>query len=211
LLGAVITSVILITGSVIVITSSVERFAHPEPVKAYGMFWLAIFAIVMNGFGAWLLSRGTSRNESILNLHMLEDILGWVGVLVVSIAMQFGEYYWLDPLLSLCIALFILTQAIPKFIGTIKIMLEGTPDDINYAELLDELDKLPEVRAITQFFIWSIDGEQNAVMMHMMVTPDVPLPEAKAAVRRILAAKNVEHSAIELDFSSEEHAHHANS
>jgi cobalt-zinc-cadmium efflux system protein len=208
LLGATITSVILITGSIVVIVESIPRLIHPEPVEAYGMFWLAIFAVIMNSFGAWLLSRGTSRNESILNLHMLEDVLGWVGVLVVSIAMHFGKFYFLDPLLSLCISTFILTKAIPKFIGTLKIMLEGAPEDINYGHLLEELDALPEVRAVTQFFIWSIDGEQHAVMMHMMVEGETHPAQAKESVRRVLAKNHVEHSAIEIDGSNEEHYHH---
>ena len=78
------------------------------------MLGLAIFAIVANGFGAWLLARGSSRNESILNLHALEDVLGWLGVLIVSIVLHFVKWYWLDPLLSILIALFILSKAIPN-------------------------------------------------------------------------------------------------
>ena len=123
LLGASLTSVILITGSFIVLFEAVPRFFNPQPVEATGMLGLAIFAIVANGFGAWLLARGSSRNESILNLHALEDVLGWLGVLIVSIVLHFVKWYWLDPLLSILIALFILSKAIPKFWGTLRILL----------------------------------------------------------------------------------------
>ncbi|MDR0920828.1 MAG: cation diffusion facilitator family transporter [Lactobacillales bacterium] len=209
LLGAVITSVILITGSAIVITESIPRLLHPEPVQAYGMFWLAIFAVIMNGFGAWLLSRGQSRNESILNLHMLEDVLGWVGVLIVSIVMHFAKVYWLDPLLSLGIALFILSKALPKFVGTIRILLEGTPENVDFEKLLRELEALPTVRAVTQLCIWSIDGEDNAAMLHIMLPKGASNVQAKEDVRDVLHKNHVEFSAIEIDTSNEEHLQHS--
>ncbi|WP_312681982.1 cation diffusion facilitator family transporter [Lactococcus taiwanensis] len=208
LLGASLTSVILITGSFIVLFESVPRFFDPQPVKATGMLGLAIFAIVANGFGAWLLARGSSRNESILNLHALEDVLGWLGVLIVSIALHFVDWYWLDPLLSIAIALFILTKAIPKFWGTLRILLESVPEDIDYSRLLIELEQLPEVRAVTQLIIWSIDGEQNAAMIHILIPDDVEFTAAKIAVRQVLESNKVCQSAIELDETTSEHLTH---
>ncbi|MCL2112538.1 cation diffusion facilitator family transporter [Lactococcus protaetiae] len=208
LLGAILTSVILITGSFVVLFESVPRLLNPQPVQASGMFGLAIFAIVANGFGAWLLARGSSRNESILNLHALEDVLGWLGVLIVSITLHFVDWYWLDPLLSIAIALFILSKALPKFVGTLRILLESVPLDVDYSDLLLELEKLPEVRAITQLIIWSIDGEQNAAMIHILIPQNQDFTEAKVAVRKLLEAHHVCQSAIELDETQIEHECH---
>lgn len=87
---------------------SIPRLIDPQPVNYSGMFWLSLVAIGLNGYAAWILSKGTSKNEGMLNLHMLEDVLGWIGVLVVSILINFTEAYWLDPILSILIALFIL-------------------------------------------------------------------------------------------------------
>ncbi|AYG00664.1 cation diffusion facilitator family transporter [Lactococcus allomyrinae] len=208
LLGAVLTSVILITGSFVVLFESVPRLLNPQPVQASGMLGLAIFAIVANGFGAWLLARGSSRNESILNLHALEDVLGWLGVLIVSITLHFVNWYWLDPLLSIAIALFILSKALPKFVGTLRILLESVPLDVDYSDLLLELENLPEVRAITQFIIWSIDGEQNAAMIHILIPQNQDFTTAKVAVRKLLEAHHVCQSAIELDETQIEHECH---
>lgn len=208
LLGASITSVILITGSFIVIFEALPQLFHPHVVQANGMLGLAIFAILANGFGAWLLSRGKSRNENILNLHALEDVLGWLGVLVVAIVLHFVDWYWLDPLLSLLIAAFILSKAIPKFWGTLRILLEHTPEDINYPQLLLTLEQLPQVRAVTQLIIWSLDGEQNAAMIHLLIPSGTDFADSKKAVRQVLESFKVCRSAIELDETKTEHAHH---
>ena len=131
------------------------------------------------------MARGSSRNESILNLHALEDVLGWLGVLIVSIVLHFVKWYWLDPLLSILIALFILSKAIPKFWGTLRILLESVPEDIDYKNLLRALEQLPEVLAVTQLIIWSIDGEQNAAMIHIVIPENQDFSDAKIAVRKL--------------------------
>ena len=208
LLGASITSLILITGSVVVLVESIPRLLHPVPVAATGMFGLAIFAILANGFGAWLLARGRSRNEKILNLHALEDVLGWLGVLLVSIVLHFVKWYWLDPLLSILIAAFILSQALPKFWGTLSILLEKTPENVDYQGLLLALEDLPQVRAVTQLIIWSLDGEQNAALIHLMIPQNQDFQASKVAVRQVLEQFKVCQSAIELDETPTEHAQH---
>lgn len=208
LLGAMITSLILISGSVLVLFETFSRLLHPEPVKASGMFFLAVFAICANIFGAYLLTRGRSRNESILTLHSLEDVLGWLAVLLVSIVLHFYPWYWLDPLLSLLIALFILSKAIPKFIGTLNILLESTPLDLNYATLYQELESLPEVSKVTQLSIWSIDGEENAALLHLTIPENQDFPATKSAVRQLFVTYKVCQCAIELDETSKEHDTH---
>jgi cobalt-zinc-cadmium efflux system protein len=207
LLGALITSVILLTGSILVIFEAIPRLINPTPVETTGMFWLAIFAILANGFGAYLMTRGTSRNESILNLHMLEDVLGWIAVLIVSIVMHFQPWYWLDPLLSLGISVFILSKAIPKFIGTLRILMEAAPKTVNYAALISELESLAEIDQITELCIWSIDGEKHAAMAHMTITV-ADQTQAKAAARHILEKHQVAYSAIEVDEDLQEHHLH---
>ena len=183
------------------------RLLHPTPVQTTGMFWLAIVAVIANGYGAYLMTRGQSRNESILNLHMLEDVLGWIAVLILSIVMHFQPWYWLDPLLSLSISIFILTKAIPKFIGTLRILMEAAPETVNYAALVAELENAPEIDQATELCIWSIDGEKHAAMLHMTITIS-DQAQAKTAARAILEKHNVAYSAIEVDGDMLEHQAH---
>ncbi|WP_368645192.1 cation transporter [Alkalibacterium putridalgicola] len=131
LLGALVTAVILLGGSAVILVTAVPRLLDPVEVNHEGMFWLSLFAIAANGFSAWLMSRGDSHNESLLNLHMMEDVLGWIGVLAVSIVLNYTDWYILDPILSIAIASFIIYKTWPLFRETIEIFLEATPKELS--------------------------------------------------------------------------------
>jgi cobalt-zinc-cadmium efflux system protein len=201
--------VILIAGSIFVIIEAVPKLLHPTPVHKDGMLILGVIAVAVNIAGAYVLSRGTSRNESILSLHMLEDLLGWVAVIVVALVLKVTDWFWLDPLLSLLISGFIMTKAVPKFVGTLKILMEAVPESLDYQALVNELANVPNVRAVTQLNIWSIDGESHIGMVHLLLEDEGKWVATKAATRAVLLKHHVDASAIEFDGSAEEHEHHA--
>lgn len=200
LLGALITSVILIVGSILVILNSIPLLVDPQPVNSKGMFWLSIVAIGINGYAAWLISKGTSKNEKVLNLHMLEDVLGWIGVLIVSIVLNFTDWFILDPILSLVIASYILAKAIPNLLENAAIFLEAVPKGVDIRALEKDIKHIATVHAISHFHMWSIDGEENAVAMTVYVnTEDTKKQEqVKEEIRYLIKDANVTHSTIEI-------------
>ncbi len=200
LLGALITAVVLLAGSILVAFRSVPLLFDPQPVNSSGMLWISIFAIVVNGYAAWLMSKGKSENESFLNLHMLEDVLGWIGVLVVSIIMQFSNLYILDPMLSIGIALYIFVQAVPKFYHTLTIFLESVPEGVDLNELESNILTIEEIDDFSHFHFWSIDGQENAFSVTLLVSSEhmKDASKIKAQVREQLEGYNVTHSTIEL-------------
>lgn len=200
LLGALITSVILIGGSILVIINSIPLLFDPQPVNSRGMFWLSIVAIGVNGFAAWLISKGTSKNEKVLNLHMIEDVLGWVGVFVVSIVLNFTDWFILDPILSILIAGYILSKAIPNLLENVAIFLEAVPKGIDIKAIEKNIKHIPAVHAVSHFHMWSIDGEENAVAVTVYVdTTDTKKHEQiKEEIRYLIKDANVTHSTIEI-------------
>ncbi|WP_232219603.1 cation diffusion facilitator family transporter [Carnobacterium pleistocenium] len=200
LLGALITSVILIAGSILVIMNSIPLLVDPQPVNANGMFWLSIVAIGINGYAAWLISRGTSKNEKVLNLHMLEDVLGWIGILIVSIVLNFTDWFILDPILSLVIASYILSKAIPGLLENAAIFLEAVPKGVDIKALENNVKLIDSVHAVSHFHMWSIDGEENAVAITIYVnTEDTKQQEqVKEEIRYLIKDANVTHSTIEI-------------
>lgn len=200
LLGALITAVVLLVGSTMVLIHTFPRIVNPEPVHYQGMFWLAIFAIVANGFCAWLMSRGTSKNESLLNLHMLEDVLGWLGVLLVSIILHYTDWYILDPLLSLAVAFFIIYKTWPMFVDTVEVFLEATPSELNAEEIERKILEIPEVDALSHLHMWSIDGEENVVTVTVSVSDESAEvhERVKEQIRDIVSPYNMSHSTIEV-------------
>lgn len=200
LLGALVTAIILLGGSSIILITAVPRLIEPEIVNHQGMFWLSLFAIAANGFSAWLMSRGESHNESLLNLHMLEDVLGWVGVLIVSILLNYTDWYFLDPLLSIGIASFIIYKTWPLFKETIEIFLEATPKGLSREKIEQSILTIEGVTNVSHLHVWSIDGKEHAMTVTISTTINrMENTEAiKDKVRENLSDYAIHHSTIEV-------------
>ena len=205
LLGAMLTSVILLVGSTLVIVENIPKLFAPEKVNYDGMLVLGIVAIVVNTAASRVVSHGHSHNESILSLHFLEDILGWVAVIVVSLILRFTDWYFLDPLLSLVIAGFILSQALPKFRENIQIFLDHVPSDVDLSQLYQEIAALENVRAITQLNVWTTDGLEKFAMLHICLENPTLLAETQAVLRQKLLAHGIAKVTIQTDESLQEH------
>ena len=205
LLGALLTSVILLVGSTLVIVENVPKLFAPEKVNYDGMLVLGIVAIVVNTAASRVVSHGYSHNESILSLHFLEDILGWLAVIGVSIILRFTDWYFLDPLLSLVIAGFILSKALPKFWENIQIFLDHVPSDVDLSQLYQEIAALENVRAITQLNVWTTDGLEKYAMLHICLENPNLLAETQAVLRQKLLAYGIAKVTIQTDESLQEH------
>ena len=205
LLGALLTSVILLIGSTLVIVENIPKLFAPERVNYDGMLVLGIVAIVVNTAASRVVSHGHSHNESILSLHFLEDILGWVAVVVVSLILRFTDWYFLDPLLSLIIAGFILSKALPKFWENIQIFLDHVPSDVDLGQLYQEIAALENVRAITQLNVWTTDGLEKFAMLHICLENPNLLAETQASLRQKLLAHGIAKVTIQTDESLQEH------
>ena len=205
LLGALLTSVILLVGSTLVIVENIPKLFAPEKVNYDGMLVLGIVAIVVNTAASRVVSHGHSHNESILSLHFLEDILGWLAVVGVSIILRFTDWYFLDPLLSLVIAGFILSKALPKFWENIQIFLDHVPSDVDLSQLYQEIAVLENVRAITQLNVWTTDGLEKYAMLHICLENPNLLAETQASLRQKLLAYGIAKVTIQTDESLQEH------
>lgn len=209
LLGAIINSIVLVVGSIFIIKEAIPRLLNPEQADAKGMMWLAILGILVNGAAVLKLKQGTSINERVVSLHLLEDVLGWVAVLIASIVMQFWDIPILDPILSLLIAVFILFNVFKNIKETMRIILQGTPKDISLDSIRNKLKMLPEIYEIHDCHVWSLDGEYNLCSVHISLKENLlTLTDAisvKKKVRKLLYEEfGLEHITLELEPSSED-------
>ncbi len=202
LLGALINAAVLIAGSIYIFTQAIPLLFNPEHSNAQGMIWFAIVGVLLNGYAAFKLHKGKSVNEGVLSWHMLEDVLGWVAVLIVGIVLLFKDIHILDPILSLAIALFILVNVVRNLTKTMKILLEGVPEGIDIEEIQAKIEKIPGVLSVGDLNIWSIDGEENALNLHLSVEGDNLADSAaiKEKVRKATSDLRIVHSAIELEW-----------
>ena len=184
LLSALGLSLFLLIGAVFMIISGIESFIQPKEVNSVGMLWLAVLGVSINGFAflrikngngehhhhhAHSHSHGHSHNSKAIMLHLLEDVLGWIAVLIGAIVIYFTGWYWIDGVLTIAVAAFISYNATKNLIGTLKIMLQAVPENVNIKNLTTELNKIEGIVNIHDFHIWSLDGNYNVASLHAVV------------------------------------------
>lgn len=199
LLSALFISTILVVGSIWMIKTAIERIITPEMPNATGMLWLAIIGLSINGFAAWRVSRGHSISDRAISLHLMEDVLGWVAVLIVSIVMLFAEWPILDPLLSLCIALWIIYNAYGTLHDTLRILMQGVPVGLDLEGFEQDVQSLPNVLGTHDIHAWTLNGEEIIGSIHIIYRRGIDTPALKEEVRLLAERYQIMHLTIELD------------
>ena len=208
LLGAILTAVILITGSSLVILENISKLIEPQPVDHEGMLWLGVIAIAINLTASLIVRKGQTKNESILSLHFLEDTLGWLAVIVVAIILRYTDWYFLDPLLSLLISVFILSKALPRFWSTLKILLDAVPEGVDIQQVKSDLEQLDHVASINQLNLWTMDGLEKNAIVHVCLEHVKHMEGCKESIRTLLKDCGFQNVTIEVDEDLATHRAH---
>lgn len=207
-LAALITSLILVVGSIIIVYHAVPRFFNPQEVHVTGVLWLALLGLAFNG-AAVLRLRKDSKNslsQRAVMLHLMEDALGWLAVMVGGIVMYFTSWYWIDPLLSLGIAAFIMFNAVKNIGSSMKIFLQAKPVDIDQQELTTSLLEIPNVVEVHDMHIWTVDGEYTVLTSHIVVNVNCDLSalkEVKAKAMEVMKTFDIKHPTLQIETSDE--------
>ena len=207
LLGALINATVLLCGSVVIIVESVQRIVEPQPVQAQGMLWLAVLGVIINGIAVLRMRKGAGVNERVVSLHMLEDVLGWLAVLVVSVVMLFVDVPVLDPILSVGVSLFVLYNVVRNLWLTFNVMLQGVPREVDYEHIRRCLQQIDGVCDVHDLHVWSLDSEYNVSSMHIVVPDSADwndLQRIKQAAKRLLADEHIAHTTVEFERQNEE-------
>jgi len=206
LLGAVINGLVMIVGASWVLLQSIPRLFDPVLPDVNGMFGLAILGVLVNGFAAYKLSRGTSLNERMLNWHLLEDVLGWVAVLIVSVVLMFIEVPILDSALAIAFTLFILFNVIKNSLIAIKMFFQASPEKGLIRAVRAQLLQLKAIQSAHHEHAWSLDGQENVYTAHLLTASSMSIAEQiqlKNDIAQTLASFGFAHTTIELEFPEE--------
>ncbi|ATH07257.1 hypothetical protein BIY24_04700 [Halobacteriovorax marinus] len=202
LLSALLNAVILLIGSIFVISESFERLMNPEPVVSEGMFALAILGIVVNGVAAFRMSKESGINQRMVMLHLMEDLLGWFAVLIVSVVLYFKPWYILDSILSILISLLVLKGVYQGLKRIVTILMQAFPKDLNIDDVKSELIKIDGVEDVHYIQGWSMDEESHSLTFHVSV-PDDLLVKDLDLIKKVIKAKlfdmKVSNSVIEFE------------
>ncbi|HEY9488919.1 MAG TPA: cation diffusion facilitator family transporter [Chryseosolibacter sp.] len=206
LLGAFINSAILVIGSVLIIREAITRFVQPEPPDAKGMVVLALIGLAVNGYALLRLKKGDSINEKVVALHFVEDVLGWVAVLIGSVVMIFADVPILDPILSVLISAYILFNVYKNLKSTFRILLQRRPDSVDEETIRKKILAVPGVKDLHDVHFWTMDGKYNIMTLHVVVDNCQSVEQReriKKAVKHNLEHLEIQHSTVEIE--SEDH------
>ena len=196
-IGGVITTVILLLGSVAVIYNAVNRIIHPTEINYNSMLIFAVVGVVVNFCAAYFTRGGGSVNQRAVNLHMLEDVLGWVAVFIGAVVMRFTDFAVIDPIMSIGIAVFILINAVKNLKEVIDLFLEKIPRGISIEEIKEHISEIEGVFGVHHIHVRSMDGQSNYATMHIVADGD--FAEIKRKVRAELAEHGICHSTLEFE------------
>jgi cobalt-zinc-cadmium efflux system protein len=206
LLGALCNTLILTGASIWVILQAVERLQDPVMPDATGMLGLALLGIAVNGYAAWRLSRGKTLNERTLNWHLLEDVLGWVAILILAVVLHFLPWAILDPILSLVFTGFILMNVLRLLRETLRVFFQGVPDAQLRQAISERLENLAGVREVHHLHFWSLDGERHVLTAHLLLDCAMSAAEQaklKSVIADQLSEYHLAHTTIELELPGE--------
>lgn len=200
-LGSVFTCGILLLGSVGVVVSAVGRLMNPVPIRYDGMILFAVVGVAVNLAAAFVTRKGESLNQKAVNLHMLEDVLTWVVVLVGAVVMRYTDWAVIDPLVSVGVAVYVFIHAVGHLRAAVDIFLEKVPEDYAVEKIKARVEEVDGIENAHHIHVRSIDGYTHAASLHVVCDGDPAA--AKAAVRAVLGEMGIAHVTVEVEAEGE--------
>lgn len=201
-LGALTSAMVLVGGSVFILSKAIPRLIEPQEVSGTGMLVIAVVGVVVNGLAVLRLRGGSRLNQRVVFLHLIEDVLGWAAVLVGSIVLIVLDLPILDPILSIAITVFVLAKIVPNLRSALRIFLQYTPEDLDVQEIVHRLSAEDDVTGIHDVHLWSLDGSYTVFSAHVVVDKLVGWPqieELKARLRARARELGVSHATLEFE------------
>ena len=202
LISAALNALILLGGSAWVVANAVPRLQNPEPIESGWMIGLGVLGVAVNGMAVLKLRGNAGINSRVVALHLMEDALGWVAVLIGAIVIFFTGYYIIDPILSLLIAGYVFYGAFKNLRDVYYLLVQRSPAEVEVPQLKKELEALQEVQQITDLHVWSLEGTHHILSLHALVRPELNPEEQlqlKQQMRAIIKNYGEIHSTLELD------------
>lgn len=206
LLSALINTIVLVVGSLVILSQAVPRLMNPEPTDARGMVFFALLGIIVNGIAVLRLRRGKTLNARVVSWHLVEDVLGWATVLALSIILLFTNFYILDPIFSIVITLYILYNVIKNMRTTLALFLQAVPEHVDLEVIENKLMSIDNICSTHHTHVWSMDGQHHVLTTHLVVEEDTTREQVqciKEEINQLSRELDFFHTTVEIEFGDE--------
>jgi len=179
ILAAFINASTLVIVAILLIIEAVERFQHPQKIESGLVIWLSFIAIIANGLSVLILKKDSENNINIKSayLHLFTDMLASVAVLIGGLLMKYYQLYWVDSVLTLLIAIYLIWVGYELLKTSTKILMLFTPEHINIKNVVRLVNKLPKVNKIHHIHIWGLNDDEFHLEAHLDFSEDITLTE----------------------------------
>jgi len=204
--GALVSALVMLISSFFVLLEAVPRLLHPELPDVQGMVAFALVGVAVNSLAMLRLKGQTGMNARVIALHLLEDVLGWLSVLVVSVVLLFVNAPILDPLLAIVITLYILTGVVKNLRAMVPVFLQAVPSELSLDKVVADIQKTGHVHGVHHAHLWSLDGQRTVFTAHLEIDCDVNPAEyasIKEEIRKLVARHGIYHSTVEFEYPGE--------
>lgn len=200
ILGAVIISVFVIIMALVILNEAIPRLFAPEEVDASGMLIIALIGIVFKSISVYRLHRGETFNEKAILFHQLGDVFEWIAILVLSLVLMFWDGApYLDPFVSIGIALWLLFNLGRNLIKSTQVLLQKTPDNFDVEEFKSSINAIDGVRGIDDFHVWSLDGIDSVLTVKVSIDNWQMQDKIKKEIYTIASRYHIVDITIEFD------------
>ncbi len=207
ILAAFINASTLIIVAVLLAIEAIKRFQEPQEIASVWVIILAAFSIVLNGLSVLILQKDAKDNLNIKSayIHLLSDMITSVAVLVAGILMYYLQLWWIDGLLTLLIAIYLIYISWDILKDSLKVLMLFTPSNITIEQINNEVNKIPEVNNIHHVHVWQLDDKQIHFEAHVDLNEDFPMVkvnEILEEIRMILYNDfNIAHVTLQPEFN----------
>ena len=187
ILAALFNGVVLIAICIFLFVEAYKRFVDPQPIKGGIMLTVAVFGLLANLISVLVLQKDKSHNLNIraAYLHLLGDTLSSVAVIAGGIAILFWQVYWLDPLVTVAVGVYIIYHTWGVVRQTVDILMQATPRHIDLQKIQQSVETLPQVENIHHLHVWQMDDEQIHLEAHLNISHNMPLSDAQAVRHKV--------------------------
>lgn len=210
LIAAFVNAITLIVVAFILIYEAVLRFFHPEPIQSTIVIWLALLGIVVNGGSVLLLKKDSEHNLNMKSayLHLLTDMMASVAVLVGGILMHFYGWFWVDSVMTMLIAFYLIYVSYDLIKTSTKMLMLFTPDHINITDIVREVHKIKGVAKLHHIHVWHLNDDELHLEAHLDCSEDIKMSDFNILLDEIEAVLfsefQINHINIQPEFKKEE-------
>ena len=210
LIAAFINAITLVVVALFLVYEAASRLFHPQPIQSTLVIWLALLGIAVNGGSVLLLKKDSEHNLNMKSayLHLLTDMMASVAVLVGGLLMKFYGWFWVDSVMTLLIAFYLIYVSYDLIKSATKMLMLFTPDYIDIKELVREVHKINGVNKLHHIHVWHLNDEELHLEAHLDCSDDIKMSEFNVLldeVEQVLFEKfQINHINIQPEFKKED-------